>query len=456
VIEQMLSRNVIALSVLLAFLGAVHPSPVHGSSVPPVQRSILPNNMVLLVVEDHSLPFVVFEMLLDAGSRRDPESRGGLANLTARSLLLGTRKQDRTSMNESVDFLGAILEASATRDYALLRLQTLKKNLDLGFGLFMEALTAPTFPEGEIGAEVQRTLGQIQAIDERPVRFAEKAFREVLFSGSPYGHPVEGTRDSVPTLTKDDVTRFYQAFYKPNNAVLTVVGDITADEVKVRLLPTLLGWQSAPLPEGKFKAAYAEGPKTVPFDRKVAQASVVMGNYGLRRDDADYYSAEVMNYILGGGVFESYLMEEIRVKKGLAYGVYSSFIAEKYQGSFQVVLQTKNASAREAISIAKQQMERMRKTPVSEKALARAKKYLTGSFPLRVDTQSKLAHFFSLVEYYGLGLDYPDKYPRLINGVTSRDVRTVANKYLHPENAILVVVGDLSAAGIEKPASGNQ
>lgn len=451
----MLLKNVVALFgfSLFAFFAAILPVPAHGSSVPPVQRNVLANNLVLLVVEDHSLPFVVFEMLLDAGSRRDPAGQDGLANLTARGLLLGTAKQNRTTMNESVDFLGAILETSAARDYALVRLQTLKKNLDLGFGLFIEALTAPTFPEGEIGSEVQRVLGQIQAIDERPVRFAEKAFREALFSGSPYGHPVEGTRSSVPTLKKDDVARFYQAFYRPNNAVLTIVGDITPEEVKVRLLPALLDWQSAPKPQAEFKAAYAEGPKTMPFDRKVAQASIVMGNYGLRRDDPDYYSAEVMNYILGGGVFESYLMEEIRVKKGLAYSVYSSFVAEKFQGSFQVVLQTKNASAREAISIAKQQMERMRKTPVSEKALTRAKKYLTGSFPLRLDSQSKLAHFFSLVEYYGLGLDYPDKYPRLINGITSKDVLAVANKYLHPDAAVLVVVGDLATAGIEEQAS---
>lgn len=441
---------------LLALAGVLQTAPAGAVSLPPVQRSVLPNNLVLLVAEDHSLPFVVFELLVDAGSRRDPEGRDGLARLTAQGLLLGTSKQSRGMINDSVDFLGATIEASATRDYAFVKLQTLKKNLDLSFGLLMEALTGPTFPESEIASEIQRTLGRIQASDERPLMFAEKAFRQALFPKSPYGHPVEGTRESVSTLKREEVAQFHQAFYRPNNAILAIVGDITPDEVRARLAPTLQSWPAAPLPETRFEATYAEGPHTVSFDRKVAQASVIMGNYGLRRDDPDYYPAEVMNYILGGGVLESYLMEEIRVKRGLAYGVYSSLTAEKYQGSFQIVLQTKNASARDAISIAEQQMERMRKTPVSGKTLARAKRYLTGSFPLRLDSQSKLAHFLSTVEYYGLGLDYPEKYPRFIDAVTVRDILAVAGKYLHPRRAILVVVGDLAKAKVEQAPSKNR
>jgi zinc protease len=160
-----------------------------------------------------------------------------------------------------------------------------------------------------------------------------------------------------------------------------------------------------------------------------------------------------MNYILGGGGFGSRLIEEIRVKRGLAYSVASFFDAEKYQGSFQVVMQTKNTSAREAIDLVLSQMELIRKDPVSEEDLRRAKAYLVGSFPLRIDAQSKLANFLAQVEYYGLGLDYPEKYPSLINSVTREDVLRVAKTHLHPEQVLLIVVGNLKEAKMERPSS---
>ena len=174
----------------------------------------------------------------------------------------------------------------------------------------------------------------------------------------------------------------------------------------------------------------------------------------MRRDNPDYYSLSVMNYILGGGGFGSRLTEEIRVKRGLAYSVVSFFGAEKYQGSFQIVMQTKNPSAREAIDLALKEMELIRKEPVSEGDLRRAKAYLIGSFPLRIDTQSKLANFLAQVEYYGLGLDYPERYPSLINSVSREGVLRVGRAYLHPEQVILVVVGNLKEAGMESPSTG--
>ena len=156
-----------------------------------------------------------------------------------------------------------------------------------------------------------------------------------------------------------------------------------------------------------------------------------------------------MNYIFGGGGFASRLTEEIRNKRGLAYDVQSFFDPGKYPGSFQVVLQTKNGSAREAISLSIQQMERIRKEPVSAKELEGARKYLIGSFPMRFDNQTKLANFLSQVEYYGLGLDYPDRYPSLIKAVTVEEVLRVAKTYLHPENYLLVIVANLKEAGME-------
>ena len=345
--------------------------------------------------------------------------------------------------------MGASLNASAGRDYATLSLKILKKDLDKGLDLFMDVLTKPIFPEEEIRREVEKTLAAIQSEEDRPEAVAEKAFEKALFLTSPYGHPVEGTKESLPKITREAILQFYRAYYHPNNAILTVVGDITAEEVKARLLPLLAKWPVGEVPEESFKVIFEKEKQTVKIDRQITQANIILGHAGVSRENPDFYALTVMNYILGGGGFASRLVEEIRNRRGLAYSVASFFDPGKYPGSFQIALQTKNASAREAISLSLQQLERIQKEPVSKKELEGAKKYLIGSFPMRFDTQGKLVNFLTQVEYYGLGMDYPERYPSLIKSITTEEVLRVAKKYLHPKNYILVVVANLKEAGME-------
>jgi zinc protease len=203
------------------------------------------------------------------------------------------------------------------------------------------------------------------------------------------------------------------------------------------------------IPRLPFMTKYEKGQKTVKINRPITQANIILGNAGLSRENPDFYAVTVMNYILGGGGFSSRLMEVIRNKRGLAYSVASFFDPGKFPGSFQIVLQTKNSSANEAISLSLQQMKRIQKELVSEKELEGAKRYLIGSFPMRLDTQGKLANFLTQMEYYGLGLDYPEKYPSLIRSITREEVLRVAKKYLHPEKYVLVIVANLKEAGME-------
>ena len=227
------------------------------------------------------------------------------------------------------------------------------------------------------------------------------------------------------------------------------MGDITPDEVKTRLLPRLEKWAAGEIPKESFETTFAGEPKTIKIDRGITQANIILGHAGVSRENPDYYALNVMNYILGGGGFASRLTEEIRNKRGLAYDVQSFFDPGKYPGSFQIVLQTKNGSAREAISLSIEQMERIRKDPVSGKELEGAQKYLIGSFPMRFDTQTKLAGFLAQVEYYGLGLDYPEKYPSVIHAISRDEILRVAQTYLHPERMILVIIANLKEAGME-------
>ena len=418
-------------------------------AMPPVQRTVLPNRLVLLVCEEHSLPFVTLQLLIDSGSRKDPPEQEGLSYMTARGLLLGTSKRNVTAINEELDFMGAALNASSGRDYTTVSLRVLKKDLDKGLDLLMDALTQPTFPDEEIRREVEKTLAAIQSEEDQPDEVAEKAFQRDLFLTSPYAHPVHGTKESLSRLTREALVKFYRAYYHPNHSILTVAGDITADELKVKLLPRFTNWPMAEIREVPFVTTFAKEPKVTKIDREITQANIILGHAGVSRNNPDYYALTVMNYILGGGGFSSRLVEEIRDKRGLAYSVASFFDPGKFPGSFQIVLQTKNASAREAIALSLEEMKRIQTQGVSEKELDAAKKYLMGSFPMRFDTQGKLVNFLTQIEYYGLGLDYPEKYPSLIRSVTREDVLRVAKAYLHPENVILVVVANLKEAGME-------
>jgi zinc protease len=419
------------------------------SAMPPVQRTVLLNGLILLVCEERSLPFVTIQFLINSGSWKDPQGEEGLSYLAARGLLLGTTKHKVTTIHEELDFMGASLSSSSGRDYATLSLQVLKKDLDKGWNLFMEVLTQSTFPVEEIKREVEKTLAAIQSAEDQPDEVAEKEFQKSLFLNSPYGHPVEGTKESLPHITQEAIVGFYRSYYHPNNAILTIVGDISTEEVKTKLLPSLAKWPMAEIPKTPFKTSFAKEPKTVKIDRGITQANIIIGHAGVSRDNPDYYALVVMNYLLGGGGFSSRMVEEIRNKRGLAYSVASFFDTGKYPGSFQIVLQTKNSSAREAIALSVQEMEQIRKELISEKELDGAKKYLIGSFPMRLNTQGKLTNFLTQVEYYGLGLDYPEKYPSLIQSITREEVLRVAQKYLHPKNTILVIVANLNEAGME-------
>jgi zinc protease len=229
---------------------------------------------------------------------------------------------------------------------------------------------------------------------------------------------------------------------------LVIGGDITLQEVQKSIVPRLIGWEAAEIPEMPFRKEFARGPVNVDINKPVSQATIMIGCPAMDRASKDYYTFQVMNQILGSGDLSSRLMVEIRIKKGLAYAVESNLAARKYAGSFRVVIQTKDASAKESAALAKKELERLRHEPVSDTELQAAKKFLIGNFPLRYSAQLDYAKFLAQIEFYGLGSDYPDKFPSLINAVTADDIVRVAKEYLNP-NDVTVIVADLKKAQIE-------
>src|SRR5262249_14049515 len=219
--------------------------------------------------------------------------------------------------------------------------------------------------------------------------------------------------------------------------------DVSEQEIAPLLSKALRGWEKGEPSAPPTAPVNIGPPKLVRVNKELTQANIAMGHGGVARGNPDYYAIQVMNYILGGGGFSSRAMDSIRNERGLAYSVYSFFAAEKSHGTFEFVMQTKNETATEAIRIATDEMRRIREQLVSDHELNDAKDYLIGSFPLRLDTNRKVASFLAQVEYFELGLDYPDRYPNLIRSVTREDVLRVAREYLQPDKLITVIVGNL-------------
>jgi len=384
-----------------------------------------------------------------AGSRYEPKTEAGVANLTAKLLAYGTKQRNAMQLSGILDGLGASLSTDAGINVASIDLDILKKDLEVGLDLLAELLTDANFPSDEVKRVKQSLLASIKTKNYRPGTIAYERFSSALYPDSPYGRPVEGNEESVEKLTRQDVLDFYRRYYRPNRATLIVVGDVSHEEMAQALTKAFAEWK--PETSGSDLEPEPTAPERLvqKVDRDLTQANIVMGHEGILRTDPDFYAVRVMNHILGGGGLSSRLGDSIRNESGLAYAVYSNFSAGKDVGSFQISMQTKNESAKRAIELAKAEIDRMRRQGVTDEELQEAKDYLIGSFPLRLDTNQRIARFLGQVEYLELGLDYPERYPSLIRNVTKEDVKRVAQKYLQPDKLILVVVADLEKAGFE-------
>jgi zinc protease len=277
---------------------------------------------------------------------------------------------------------------------------------------------------------------------------AEKAFAPLVFGPHPYARPIEGTESTVPLLTREEVVAFHRTYYRPNNAALVLVGDLTEREARRAAQSAFGRWDRAEVPAAAVPAAPALRERRVELiDKDLTQATVVLGHAGIARSDPDFYAVTVMNYILGGGGFASRLMTRIRDNEGLVYGISSGFDARRYPGAFSVALQTKTESAAAAIRAVVEEISKIRSEGVSAAELDGAKRYLAGSFPLRYETNSRLATLVGMVDLYGLGPTYFEDYPTKIRAVTLEDVRRVADARLDAERYVLVVVGRTEQIG---------
>jgi len=430
-------RRPCALLVLLALVLTV-PA---GAAKPIAHREVLPNGIVLLVAERPAVPIVVVRVFAHAGAVLDPPDRAGLANLTGALLTRGTAKHTAPQLDSAIEFVGGSLSAAAGRDGMTASLAVLKKDVGLGLDLLAEVLLTPTFPPEEVKRKTAQIQAAIKRSEEDPGTVAGRALSKMVFPGHPYGVPAEGTVESVGKLTRDDVVAFHAANVRPDTAIIAVVGAISLDDARREIEARFGGWKPPAEPSPTTPSASpGSAPRTETIEKELTQATILLGRQAIRQTDPDYFPLVVASYVLGGGS-ASRLYSRVREEGGLAYAVYSYVSPARYGASFSVSAQTRTAEVPKVIDMMREELVRMTREPVTDRELRLAKDYLIGSFPLRLDTSSKVADFVVAVEEQGLGLDYADRYKERVAKVTAADVQRVAAKYLAPDKFNRVIVG---------------
>jgi zinc protease len=430
-------RIALAAALLAGLLGT-------GPAVaaPLAHREVLPNGIVLLVAERPAVPIVAVRVLTRAGAVFDPPDRAGLANLTGALLTRGTAKRTGPEVDSAIEFVGGSLNAGAGRDSLVVSLTVQKKDLPLGLDLVSEVVLSPAFPPAELTRKVAEIQAAIKRSDEDPNSIASRALSRLVFAAHPYGTPVEGTRESVARLTRDDVVRFHRDHARADTTVVAVVGAVTVDEARREVLARFGAWpRPAGAPASVAPPGAAPSPREETIKRELTQSTIVFGRQGIRQTDPDYFPLGVASYILGGGS-ASRLYVRVRDEAGLAYAVFSWLAPGRHAASLSVSVQTRTAEVAKVATMVREEMARLGREPVAERELALAKQFLIGSFPFRLDTSGKVAEFLVAIEDLGLGLDYADRYKERIGRVTARDVQRVAAKYFAPATFSVVVVGE--------------
>ncbi|HET6374015.1 MAG TPA: pitrilysin family protein, partial [Candidatus Polarisedimenticolia bacterium] len=415
-----------------------------GFKLPPYTSVTLDNGLRLYVVEDHALPLVELEVIVGAGASNDPAGKEGVASMVAGLLRKGAGSRSAREIADAVDFVGGSLSAAAHQDATRLDAEFLSKDLNLALELLTDILCRPAFDQDEVDRIKSETLSELKGMKENPGLLASRRFIELLYRGHPYGHPSSGWESSVASITRDQIRAFYAAHYAPDNSLLVAVGDFKTQEILEALKKRLSGWKGS-VPKSELPVPKPSAARAVYLADKpdATQSQIRIGGIGIRRSDPDYIPMQVANTILGGG-FTSRLVEEIRVNRGLSYGVSSRLYPFVKEGPFLMSAATKNATTLETIKVALEILGRFRSEGPTEKELDKARKYIRGGFAIEHESPDALAESIGEIAFYGLPSDYYDTYLEKISAVTIQDVKRVASTRMPFENAIILVLGKAS------------
>lgn len=416
-----------------------------------IQHWVLENGARVYFVENHTIPIVDVNVDVDAGSRRDPSGKAGLASLTNAMLARGLKQAtlpDGTvepAMSEA-EISNAIADVAAQRgggagtDRAGMSMRTLSSKAEREQAVLVLArlLAQPAFPADLFARDKARTIAAIKDALTQPEAIASKAFWRMAYGDHPYG--AEATVESVESVSRDDLAGFHAAHYVANHAVISMIGDITRDEADAiareltRRLP-----QGQDLPQMPAVTTPVGAEQRIPHP--ASQSHILVGMPALARGDADFFALTVGNYVLGGGGFVSRLTHEVREKRGLAYSAYSYFSPMAQPGPYMAGLQTRKDQSDEALQVVRDTIDKFVRNGPTEAELKAAKDNLIGGFPLRIDNNRKILDNIATIGYYQLPLDYLDTWTDKVAKVTLADVRAAFRRKLAMDRMVTVIVG---------------
>jgi len=443
------ARAVAAGAALLA-MAALAPLPAAAvpAHLPPYQKVTLKNGLIVFVMPSARLPLVDFRLVMAAGAVNDPAGKEGIAHLTAELLTQGAGARSAKQIAEDIAFVGGTLSSSAGAEQTVLACEVLRKDFDLGLELLRDAVVAPTFPDDEIGRKKDQALGEIASDRDDPSTVADHELLPFLMGQSPLAHAPIGREASVKGLSREDVATFHRVQIVPDNAILAVVGDVDP-------AAALAAIESA-FKEGKssgrehripYQPLERSGGRAVRIVSKpeVTQTQIRMACGGVARNHPDYFPITVANTILGGG-FTSRLVNEIRVVQGLTYGIGSGFRMYRNAGTFGITTFTRNETLRRCIDESIRVLKQLLEQGPSEEELAKAKRYLTGQFPLGLQAPDQLAAQLIEIEFYGLDPQFVEKYDASVNNVAMTDCRRALKSYFCTDDLKILVVSNPDSA----------
>jgi len=400
-----------------------------------------PGGVVFWLVEEPSIPIVALEISFDGGARLDPEGRAGLANMVAGLIDEGAGDLDAVGFAKARDEVSARFGFSAGQDTMKVSARMLVETLEQSVALLAVALASPRFDPEPVGRVRAQLLSVIAESGTKPDSVAAEAWYAGAFPDHPYGRPTRGSERSVGAITRGDLVAARARLLTRANARIAVVGAIDAKRAGRMVDTVMAGLEQGGTVLVRERAGDTPPPGLRVIDLAVPQSAAVFGHAGLARDDPDFIPAYVMNYVLGGGGFASRLMTEVREKRGLAYGVYAYLSVRDETALYIGSVQTANERMAESLKVIKAEWARMAAQGITAGELDRARRYLTGAFPLRFDSNAKIASYLVFIQEEDLGIDYLDRRNGLIEAVTLADVKRVAARLLKPSNLSIVVAG---------------
>jgi zinc protease len=418
--------------------------PAPALHLPAIRTAVLPNGLTLAVVEIHKVPVVEVQVLVDAGSARDPADLPGLAAFTANMLTQGAGSRGPLALADEVAYLGAQLTANSDFDVVTVRLHVPKRQLEAGVDLLADVLLRPQFADSEVTRQRGLLATNILQQRDQPIAMAATAFPAIVLGTShPYGRPAAGNDSTPPKLTRERVVSLYQASYRPNGTKILVVGDITLDEAR-RLFTARFGaWPRATVAVFPRGAAPPPPPRSFYIVDKpgAAQSVIRIGEPGVARSTPDYARLQVLNTILGGA-FTSRLNQNLRETHGYTYGASSAFAARRLPAYFVAAASVVTAKTDSSLIEFLKELRRIREEAVPQAELEKAKSFIQLQLPGAFETTAGAAARFRELLVYGLPLDWYDRFGAAVGAVTVAQVQAAARRYIDPDHFAIVVVGD--------------